>query len=229
MDVESVENKIGVVFRNKELLKLAFVHRSFWNEHRAEIPDHNERIEFLGDSVLGLVVAEYLYLHYPQMPEGELSDIRSQLVEAASCVLYVQKLNIAPNLCLGRGEKMNTGKGRETILADLFEALIGAIYLDGGYEGARTFFFNHFQEEVDQIVASPMRNWKTELQDIAQRRYQQIPVYEVLEESGPAHRKMFRVAVFVAGKRIGEGEGRSKREAQAKAAEQGVLQLEKGE
>ncbi len=216
--IDEIERKISYHFRSPEILALAFVHRSYWNEHQDSVHDHNERLEFLGDSVLGLVIAEYLYCHLPMTPEGVLSDLRSRLVEAASCVLYVQKLSIAEYLLLGRGEKMNVGKGRESILADLFEALMGAIYLDGGYEATKHFFFRHFQKEVDHILDQPARNWKAELQDCSQKQFQQTPVYEVIEESGPSHQKHFRIAVFINQRQVGEGVGSSKKAAQQQAA-----------
>lgn len=213
-----IEEKLQVKFRRPELLRLSFIHRSFWNEHQDQVNDHNERLEFLGDSILGLIIAEYLYLHLPAISEGTLSDFRSRLVEAVSCVSYIQKLDISHHLLLGKGEKMNIGKGRDTILADLFEAIIGAIYLDQGYEGAKDFFLRHFEEDIERILADPAKNWKAELQDFAQKKYQQTPIYEVIEESGPAHRKIFRVAVFIKNEKIGEGEGSSKKIAQQQAA-----------
>ena len=129
-----IEERIGYIFSDKNLLKLAFVHRSFFNEHRDIVDQHNERLEFLGDSVLGLIISNYLYTKLPTEAEGQLSHLRSQIVEARSCVHMLQKLDIAEFVLLGKGESMNDGQGRKTILADLFEALIGAIYLDGGLQ-----------------------------------------------------------------------------------------------
>ncbi len=125
--------------------------------------------------------------------------------------MYVQKLGVDRYLLLGKGEQSNVGKGRESIQADLFEALIGAVYLDQGLEFAQNFFFSHFQEEVDHMIAEPHRNWKAELQDYTQKTFQQTPIYTVLEESGPAHKKMFRVAVSIKEGKMGEGEGSSKK------------------
>lgn len=224
---EIVEAKLNRAFRSKEFLLLAFTHRSFWNEHQERVADHNERLEFLGDSVLGLLVADYLFSRHPGLDEGSLSTLRSQLVDAPACANYVQKLEIEPFLLLGKGEQMNRGKGRESILADLFEALIGALYLDQGLDGVRTFFFSNFHQEVMSLVAKPQRNWKAELQDYAQKHYQQTPSYVVLEESGPAHRKIFRIAVWVHEKKWGEGEGSSKKEGQTEAAKNAMFNLEK--
>ena len=222
-NLEAVEAQLNIKFNNKELLILAFVHRSFWNENQEIIPHHNERLEFLGDSVLGLLIANYLYSEHPSLDEGSLSTIRSQLVDAPACAGYVQKLGIAPFLLLGNGEQMNRGKGRESILADLFEALVGAFYLDQGLEAVSSFFFTHFQETVEHMVKEPLRNWKAELQDCAQRHYQQTPVYEVLEEYGPAHKKNFRIAVWINEEKWGEGSGSSKKEGQVAAAKNALL------
>ena len=208
---EVVEAQLGVTFHNKNLLALAFVHRSYWNENQETVLEHNERLEFLGDSVLGLLVADYLFAGYPKLDEGSLSTLRSQLVDAPACAGYVQKLGIASHLLLGKGEQMNQGKGRESILADLFEAVIGALYVDQGLNATSCFFFSCFKEEVEQMVAVPHRNWKAELQDHAQKNYQQTPVYKVIEESGPAHRKQFRISVWVNEEQWGEGEGSSKK------------------
>jgi len=222
-----VEGQLKLTFKNKTLLTLAFVHRSYWNENQHLVSGHNERLEFLGDSVLGLLVADYLFSEHPSLDEGSLSMLRSQLVDAPACAAYVQKLEIAPFLLLGKGEQMNKGKGRESIMADLFEALIGALYLDQGLKAVHSFFFSHFREEVERMVAVPLRNWKAELQDFAQKNYQQTPVYKVISESGPAHRKLFRISVWVNEEKWGEGEGSSKKEGQTEAAKNALLNLKK--
>jgi len=221
-----VESKLQVTFKKKSLLMQAFVHRSFWNENQDRIDTHNERLEFLGDSVLGVIIADYLFCGYPDLDEGSLSTIRSQLVDAPACATYVQQLGIGKFLLLGKGEQLNKGKGRESILADLFEAVMGAIYLDKGLEKAREFFFSHFKTVVDQMISAPHRNWKAELQDFTQKYYQQVPIYEVLEESGPAHHKRFRVGVWINNKKVGEGEGSSKKEAQTEAAKAALQNIE---
>ncbi len=214
----SIESKIGHVFNDRKLLVLAFIHCSFVNENR-DITTHNERLEFLGDSVLGVLVADHLYRHFPTTSEGDLSYLRSRLVEASSCVLYIQKLDIDKFLLLGKGERMNGGRGRDSILADFFEALIGAIYLDGGLEAARHFIFKIFAEEIEAILQKPLRNWKALLQDHCQKQLQQTPVYKVLNETGPDHSKQFTMAVMLGNKELGQGSGSSKKEAQQAAAE----------
>ncbi|MDP1836845.1 MAG: ribonuclease III [Chlamydiales bacterium] len=224
-EVPAIETKIGYVFQDKSLLTLAFIHRSFINESREFVQEHNERLEFLGDSVLGLLVAEYLYRYLPETPEGELSYLRSRLVEASSCVLYVQKLDLGSYLLLGKGERMNDGRGRESILADLFEAVIGAVYIDGGIEAARRFLFKNYSTEMQQILSRPVRNWKALLQDHTQKKYQQTPYYLVIHESGPDHSKIFEIAVLVNEKEWGRGVGPSKKEAQQAAAEDAIGRL----
>lgn len=222
---EQIESKLGYHFANKQLLALAFTHRSFVNE--CPIPmQHNERLEFLGDSILGLIVSEYLYRTLPDVPEGDLSAIRAKLVEASSCMSYIQKLDLEKYLVLGRGERMNDGRGRISILADLFEALLGAIFLDGGLEAAQKFFFGKFKADVDAILQAPLKNPKALLQDYCQKQFQRTPLYQVLSESGPDHSKTFKVAVVVQDVELGFGEGSSKKEAQQAAAQNALLHLQ---
>ena len=220
-----IEERIQYTFRDKHLLKLAFVHRSFFNEHRDIVEQHNERLEFLGDSVFGLIVSDYLYAKFPIETEGHLSSLRSQIVEASSCVQMVQKLDIAEFVLLGRGESMNDGRGRETILADLFEALIGAIYLDSGLEEVKRFFFRHFEMQIHVHLSSPMRNWKAELQDYSQKKHQKPPTYKVLKETGPDHSKIFHVLALIGDQEVGEGVGSSKKEAAQNAAVDALRKL----
>lgn len=224
--IPAIEKRLGYHFQNRHLLALAFVHRSFVNENREVVDQHNERLEFLGDSVLGLLVADYLYRYLPSTPEGELSHLRSLLVEASSCCTYVQKLDLEGHLLLGKGERRNQGRGRESILADLFEALIGAIYLDGGLEAASPFLFKNFSQEFGKILSQPSRNWKAELQDLSQKNFQETPRYEVLGETGPDHQKEFHVGVMIRDTLAGEGRGASKKEAQQAAASNALKRLQ---
>ncbi|MBS0654128.1 MAG: ribonuclease III [Verrucomicrobia bacterium] len=222
---KEIEEKIGYVFKDEKLFLLAFVHRSFFNEHRDLVDQHNERLEFLGDSVLGLIISDYLYTHLPKEPEGQLSHLRSQIVEAGRCVQFVHQLGIAQYVLLGRGERMNDGRGRDTILADLFEAMIGAIFLDGGLDEVKRFFFGHFSDEIAQLLSAPLRNWKAELQDYSQKKYQKPPMYKVLKEVGPDHSKMFYVVALIDEQQVGEGTGSSKKEAEQAAAENALKKL----
>ncbi len=220
-----IEEKLNYSFLNKQLLVLSFVHRSFFNEHRDLVEQHNERLEFLGDSVLGLIISDYLYAHLPLEPEGYLSHLRSHIVEAGSCAQLLSQLDIAQYVLLGKGERMNDGRGRETILADLFEALIGAIYLDGGMDAAKHFFFSHFSAKLQEHLKKPLRNWKAELQDYSQKKHQKPPAYKILKESGPDHSKIFHVIACIDEIDIGEGKGSSKKEAEQAAAEDALKRL----
>ncbi len=224
----AIESKLGYFFRDRSLLALAFVHRSFINENRGVLK-HNERLEFLGDSILGVLIAEYLYRNFPDIPEGELSFLRSRLVEASSCVAYIRKLNIDTYVLMGKGERMNDGRGRDSIMADLFEAIIGAVYIDGGIEAASSFLFNNFTPEIEATLQRPVRNWKASLQDYCQKQYQKPPTYKVIEESGPDHSKLFKISVIVNDETIGFGEGSSKKEAQQAAAADALARLNKNE
>jgi ribonuclease-3 len=219
-----IESRLGYQFKDKSLLALAFVHRSFINENR-DVNEHNERLEFLGDSVLGILIAEFLYRKLPTTPEGDLSYLRSRLVEASSCMAFIQKLNLESYVLLGKGERLNDGRGRDSILADLFEAVIGAIYLDGGIESARQFIFRNFTPEIDAILMTPLQNWKAMLQDHCQKKFQQAPNYHVLSESGPDHSKLFKIMVKLNDDELGVGEGPSKKEAQQAAAADAVSRL----
>jgi ribonuclease-3 len=223
--IPTIEEKIKYTFKNKQLLVLSFVHRSFFNEHRDLVQQHNERLEFLGDSVLGLMISAYLYAQLPMEPEGFLSHLRSHIVEASSCAELLNQLGIAHYVLLGRGERMNDGRGRETILADLFEALIGAIYLDAGIESTKKFFFSHFTAKIEEHLRKPLRNWKAELQDYSQKKYQRPPAYKILKESGPDHSKMFHVIAYIDDVETGEGTGSSKKEAEQAAAEDALKKL----
>ncbi len=215
--IPEIEAKLHYTFKDPSFLILAFIHRSYANEHR-EITDHNERLEFLGDSVLGLVAAEYVYLNMPSIPEGDLSLFRSRLVDATSCFNYIEKLKVDEYIMLGKGEKRGDGRGRDTILSDLFEAIIGAIFLDSGLEAAKKFILDNFSEEIQEILKKPEYNWKALLQEYCQKTYQKQPTYAVISETGPEHSKMFKVIVSLDDAKLGEGEGSSKKIAQQAAA-----------
>lgn len=224
--IPAIEDRLGVVFENKDLLILAFIHRSFVNEHRELLGQHNERLEFLGDSVLGLAMADYLYRRLPASPEGQLSQLRSRLVDAASCAKHLQKLGVEEHILLGKGERLSVGKTKGSILADVFEALIGSIYLDGGFNTVRSFLLAHFESEIEETIGSPSRNYKAELQDYSQKRFQKPPFYRVVEEGGPDHAKIFHVVVSLAERDFGKGVGASKKEAEQMAAQEALHRIE---
>lgn len=212
------KEKFGFTFDQPELLVTALTHRSYVNEHKKSAKEHNERLEFLGDAVLELVVTEYLYLNYGE-PEGILTNWRAALVRTESISAAGDKLGLADVLRLSRGEKHGSDRAREQILANAFEAVTGAIYLDKGYDVAKTFLHNHILSTLDDILKTgSWRDPKSRLQEVAQRFDNQTPAYKVLEESGPDHDKTFTLGVFVAGKLKGKGTGPSKQIAQQEAA-----------
>lgn len=223
---ELIEAKVGYEFKDKGVLRNAFIHRSYFNEHKEEVKESNERLEFLGDAVLGLIVSKYLFEAKPECEEGVLSHLRSRLVDAPACAFYSQALGLNEFALLGKGEKLNDGKGRESILADLFEAMMGALFLDGGFEVAGRFFLEKCLPFVEQFLKEPLRNYKAELQEFIQKNYKQAPTYRTLKEVGPDHNKQFLVAAYVDEKLLGEGEGSSKKQAEQNAAQVALQNLE---
>ena len=169
MPIRIIEGKIKYKFKNKILLKTAFIHSSFVDENSQIVAQletkNNERLEFLGDSILGLIVSDYLYEHMPEQMEGELTEYRSSLVNGPKCASYIEKLNLESHLLRGTGSTMS-GKTRIGLLGDLFEALLGAIYLDGGFQAAKRFFINNFKGEIYSTLRNPQSNWKAQLQEI---------------------------------------------------------------
>lgn len=226
---EKVEEKLGYAFQDKALLVLAFTHRSFVNENRELTKEHNERLEFLGDAILGFMVSEFLYKTLPSSKEGDLSYLRSRLVDASSCCQCIQKLGVQEHLLMGRGEMMNAGKGRDSILADLFEAILGAIYIDTGMESVKKFFFGHFEAFLLTLIKEPFYNWKAMLQDYFQKRFQKQPLYKVMSEEGPDHEKTFHVGVYLDADLLGVGQGLSKKEAEQQAAQTAYEKLSGGQ
>lgn len=220
-----IEERLGYTFEEKEYLIKAFVHRSFLNECSDESQEHNERLEFLGDSVLSLIVAEYLFELFPDWPEGDLSPMRARLVDAKSCACYLDKLNVEEFLLLGKGQKLSLERARASIFADLFEAILGAIYLDSHYERSREFFFTQFKENIESILSEPDQNYKALLQKHVQQLEQITPLYRIKSEEGPDHAKCFIIEVFIKEEKFGEGEGASKKQAQQKAAQNACEKL----
>jgi len=210
---------LGIEFKNIELLVTAFTHRSYVNEHKKTVSEHNERLEFLGDAVLELVVTEYLYANFPD-PEGILTNWRSALVRTESISAAASRCEFEPLLRLSRGEKRGTDRAREQILANSFEAVLGAIYLDQGYNIAKKFVTENLLVTFKDILDTG--SWmdpKSHLQEVSQSQEGHTPVYKVLEETGPDHDKIFTVGVYVNGVLKGQGSGPSKQAGQQKAAE----------
>lgn len=220
MGLESFGEKIGYTFKDKGLLEQAFTHRSYLNENRDAAREHNERLEFLGDAVLELVVTEFLYSKYPQKPEGELTAVRAALVNTVSISEAAMQLGINDHLLLSRGESKDTGRARNIILANAFEALIGAIYLDGGYEPAKQFIANQLFHKTEEVVEKRLwQDAKSRLQELSQEKLKATPSYELLGHSGPDHDRTFTVAVYLGEEKAAQGEGRSKQEAEQQAAQ----------
>lgn len=216
------EELIGIKFNNKDLLRQVFVHRSYLNENPSFDLDHNERLEFLGDAVLELISTEYLYKNYPN-PEGELTNWRSAMVKGETLAKVGISLNMSDHLFLSRGEAKSEGKGRQIILANAFEALIGAIYLDQGFEKAREFVAKYILVRLPEILELGLYvDAKSKLQEVVQEKDGYTPSYRVLGESGPDHDKTFHVGVFVNDRMVGEGRGSSKQAAEQVAAGKGL-------
>ncbi len=223
--VEKLAEKLGVKFNNIDLLQQAVTHRSYLNEHRDYKLDHNERLEFLGDAVLELVVTEYLYENYPN-PEGELTNWRASLVNGEMLASISKELGVEEFLLMSRGEAKDTGKARQYLLANAFEAITGAIYLDQkekGYEASRQFIMKNVVVKLPEIIEKKLyMDPKSRFQEEAQEKSGVTPIYRVLEESGPDHAKKFVVGVYLEDELIAKGEGSSKQEAQRNAAAEGL-------
>ncbi|MEK7200999.1 MAG: ribonuclease III [Patescibacteria group bacterium] len=218
-DLQEFEKIIGTDFKNKETLKQALTHRSFLNENKKLKGGHNERLEFLGDAVLELVITHYLYDQYPDKNEGDMTSIRSALVNATTCAEVAKKLNVNDFLLLSRGEAKDIGRARQYILANALEAIIGAIYIDAGYEKAKDFILEHIALMTEQIVEGKLwADAKSKFQEKAQDIDGATPSYKTIKEEGPDHDKKFTVGVFVGENLIAEGSGESKQDAEQSAA-----------
>ena len=221
-----LEKKLNYTFRDRKLLSEALSHSSYANEHRAAGLKSNERLEFLGDAVLGFVSADFLYRKHPDLPEGELTRIRAALVCEESLYEVAQTLHLGDYLLLGKGAESGGGRRRPSILADAVEAVLAAVYLDGGIEKARALIHRVLLDKgQEEVVESRRRDCKTELQELVQRKPNQVLHYELVSESGPDHAKVFAVAVTLNGQVVGLGSGHSKKEAEQSAARAALEQL----
>ena len=218
-----LEARIGYKFRNSLLLAEALTHSSISLE-RKDYPFDNQRLEFLGDAVLQVVITEELFHKFPDFTEGQLTKIRTRLVSRTALKVHASTLNLGEHLMMGRGEEASGGRERASTLGDSFEALIGGIYLDGGLGAARIFILRVAADDLDAVAAEPEEiNPKGKLQELLQALAPSAPAYELLEESGPEHLKQFRCRVCWEGRTLGEGEGRSKKEAEVAAADAALL------
>jgi len=221
-NIEELEKKIKIQFKNKELLQTAVTHRSYLNENRSYKLDQNERLEFLGDAVLELVVTDYLYGNFPN-PEGELTNWRASLVNKDMLARVSRSIGVEEFLLMSRGEAKDTGRAREYLLANAIEAIIGAIYLDQGYESAKNFILENIVVNLKEVLENKSYlDPKSHFQEVAQDKEGVTPNYRVLSESGPDHNKKFVVGVYLGDEKVAEGEGCSKQDAQRNAAKAGL-------
>lgn len=216
--MDALEERLGYAFRNRVLLETALTHSSYANENRASGIVCNERLEFLGDSVLGVTVADYLYRRFPEMPEGRMTRFRAELVCEQSLHRVALQLHLGEHLRLGKGEEHNGGRERPSILSDAVEAVIAAMYLDAGMETAAGFIYRCLLDDVHTIETPSFTDYKTALQELIQRRSGQKLSYELVSEEGPDHAKTFQMQVCLNGDPIGRGTGHTKKEAEQSAA-----------
>ena len=225
--MRELEKKLNYTFRDPGLLGEALSHSSYANEHRSAGLRSNERLEFLGDSVLGLVTAEFLFLQHPDLPEGDLTRIRAALVCEQSLYEVARKLDLGRYLKLGRGEEAGGGRERTSILADATEAVFAAVYLDGGIGAASTLIHRVLLDaEKEEVVEERRRDYKTALQELVQRQADQVLTYRMIGEEGPDHDKTFLAEVLLNGTQVGTGSGHSKKEAEQSAAKAALRKLE---
>ncbi len=218
-DLKSLQNKVGYEFSNIDLLKKSLIHRSYGNEHWEYRKINNERLELLGDAVLDLIVTEYLYKNFNKSKEGELAKLKSMIVSEPILAQISRELGIGEYLLLSKGEELTGGRERSSILGDVFESLLGAIYLDSDFDTVKKVALKHLHEKIDNINQNEdLMDYKTILQEYSQRKYKKIPVYEVVNEIGPDHRKNFEIIVKIKSEVAGSGIGKNKKSAEQLAA-----------
>ncbi|UTE75363.1 ribonuclease III [Rossellomorea sp. KS-H15a] len=222
---KTFQNQMGIQFKDEKLLKQAFTHSSYVNEHRRKPYEDNERLEFLGDAVLELTVSQFLFKKYPMMSEGELTKLRAAIVCEPSLVKFSIELNFGELILLGKGEEMTGGRERPALLADVFEAFIGAVYLDQGLETVISVLEKVVYPKINVGAFSHVMDYKSQLQELVQRGSAGMIEYSILEESGPAHNRQFISRVSLNDEELGIGNGRSKKEAEQKAAQKALEKL----
>lgn len=217
--IDFSKDKLGVSFNDLNRLITAFTHRSYLNEHKKTVSEHNERLEFLGDAVLELISSDLLYRRFPKAQEGELSDLRAALVRASTLATFARRLQLGPQLRLGRGEETTGGRDRDLLIASAFEAVLGALYLDGGIRAAKALVEPLLRDELARIIeGQAIKDPKSRLQELAQARLGVTPTYRVTSETGPSHDRTFAVEVLIGPLTAAHGSGRSKRQAEQHAA-----------
>lgn len=227
--LKKLEKTIGITFTNKKLLENVFIHRSYLNEHKDSTFPSNEKLEFLGDSVLSLVTSIYLYKHFPLLEEGDYTDIKAAIVRTESLAEVALKIHLGDCLYLSKGEEQGKGRENINILADSFEALIAAIFIDKNFDHAYDFILKHlFKDKLDYIVDHKLYlSPKSRLQEYIQSRYKVLPNYQIVEESGPEHQKEFTISVLLGKEILGTGNGTSKKQAEEQAAKKALEKIDK--
>ncbi len=227
MDIKKLSEKLNIHFKDISLLERSLTHRSILNEKKNKALKHNERLEFLGDAVLELIVSEYLFYKYPDRPEGELTSFRAAVVNTSSLADVSKSLGVGEHLIMSKGEETTGGREKEYLLANALEALIGAIYLDQGYEVEKNFVEKNLMPKIEDIVKYRLDiDPKTKLQERAQRLLKSTPTYKVVDEEGPDHDKIFTVIAKIKGRIYGRGQGSNKQEAEENAANEALKKLE---
>jgi len=226
MNQDKLEKMLELKFRNIEVIKQAFTHSSYVNEHREGRTSDNERLEFLGDAVLELGVSQHLYRKYPDMPEGEMTKLRAAIVCEPSLDVFARSLNFGEHILLGKGEEMTGGRNRPALLADVFEAFLGALYLDQGFNTALDFLEKHVFPQIETGAFSHGMDYKSKLQEVVQQDKNQTIEYQIVDEKGPSHNKEFVAELLINGRVLGSGVGRTKKEAEQRAAKDALDKLE---
>lgn len=217
--LKELQSRIDYYFDDERRLKQALTHSSYTNEHKKKVTDNNERMEFLGDAVLEIIISEFLFINYPLMKEGELSRLRASIVCEQMLAKKARKIKLGKYLVLGHGEDFSGGRDRESILADAFEAVIGAVFLDGGLESAKLFVLNTFVKDIKELQGKYKSiDYKSYLQELIQAQSKRPLVYEIISESGPDHNKVFEAMVIHDKNTLGTGKGKTKKEAEQNAA-----------
>ena len=228
MELRKLERRIGLNFKNKDLLKTAFIHRSYLNEHPDEKLPHNERLEFLGDSVLGFIISTYLYNKYPNHPEGDLTNFRSSIVNARILSKVAKDLGLGEFLFLSRGEEATGGRERQYILANTYEALLGAIHLDRGLAESGRFVDKTLLPNLTEIIEKKLyKDYKSLLQELLQAKFNVTPSYKLISERGPDHSKIFEIGVYMKEKLLAAGSGNSKQTSEQAAAKNALENITK--
>ena len=227
-DISHLENSLGYCFRDKKIFLEALTHKSFFHENPDKADAYNERLEFLGDSVLGFVIVEYLFLSDYKLTESVMAKTKSYLVKESVLSEIANEISLGKYLRLGKGEEVTGGRKKRSLLADAVEALLGAVYIDGGYEKARSLIVRLFKEKIDTIMRSgEFHDFKTELQEKTQLLFSTIPEYKIIRQEGAEHKKLFTIEVYIEGERYGDGTGKSKKEAETLAAKEALQKFQK--